>query len=235
MTMAGLLVALEGIDGSGKGTQARLLHERLHRSGISSTIVAFPRYDETLFGRAIARYLNGEFGPLDRIPAEFAALLFAGDRFESRPLIERCRRQYACVIFDRYVPSNVAHQGARVPAERWDEFRCWLERIEYDVYELPRPDAVIWLDVSPAIAQQLVGRKGTRRYTELKADLHEADREYLSAVRRIYGYLAQQPGWHRVPVEGDSDGTLRSVDAVHRDVWRIVEQLLLDRTHCTTR
>ncbi len=224
--MAGLLVALEGIDGSGKGTQARLLHQRLQQSGVSSTIIAFPRYQETLFGRAIARYLNGEFGPLERIPPEFAALLFAGDRFESRELIERCRRRYDCVIFDRYVPSNVAHQGARVPCERRAEFCSWLEQIEYDVYELPRPELVIWLDVPPEVAQQLVARKGARRYTALKADLHEADVEYLAAVRTMYGRLAADRHWRRVPLEREPGGALRSIEEVHEDVWHAVTELL---------
>jgi dTMP kinase len=215
--MSAFLVAVEGIDGAGKGTQSRLLKERLLQEGTLTALLAFPRYEETLFGQTIARYLNGGFGPLEEVPPEFAALLFAGDRFESLEEIERYRREAAVVIFDRYVPSNLAHQGARLPKERWPEFRRWLERIEYQVFGIPRPDVVVWLDLPPELAPLMIARKASRRYTSLRADLHEANHDYLCRVAELYRELyATEQNWLRVAVT--VDGQLREVSDIHQEI-----------------
>ena len=79
-----MLIDLEGIDGSGKGTQARRLCDRFAQSGVSATLVSFPRYEATLFGRAVGDFLNGRFGSLDQVHPFLVSLLFAGDRYESK-------------------------------------------------------------------------------------------------------------------------------------------------------
>ena len=109
----GMLVVLEGIDGSGKGTQARLLVDALARRGFTARLFSFPCYDETFFGREVGRYLNGAFGDLHSVPPEFAALLYAGDRLEKRDELLVALRDADVVVCDRYVPSNFAHQAAR--------------------------------------------------------------------------------------------------------------------------
>ncbi len=219
--MPGRLVVIEGIDGSGKGTHSRLLVEWLRTRSRTATLIAFPRYGETVFGATIARYLNGEFGSLDAVPPEFSALLFACERFESRGLLLDSLASSDFVVCDRYVPSNLAHQGARVPPDRRSGFCRWLERVEYEVFGVPRPDAVVWLDIDVEIAQQLVRRKGARRYTALAADLHEADRRYLEQVRLVYASLAkQQPGWIRIPVA--TDQRLRTIDEVQAEIRQAV-------------
>src|SRR5579872_3745025 len=109
-----MLIDIEGIDGSGKGTQARLLTDRLLASGVSATLVSFPRYDATLFGKAVGEFLNGEFGSLDTVHPFLVSLLFAGDRFESKAYLLEAMRTSQIVVLDRYVPSNVAHQAAKL-------------------------------------------------------------------------------------------------------------------------
>ena len=190
--MSALLVAIEGIDGSGKGTQAKLVSEGLSGEGLSCGLIGFPRYDQTAFGRTIAGYLNGEFGDLQTAGAYFAALLYAGDRFESLPLIEQLHNSRDVVIFDRYVPSNLAHQAAKLTPPEREGFITWVESIEYGVYKLPRPDLVIWLDMPVDTAQQLIAQKPYRRYTQRRADLHEADGDYLTRTREVYRVLARQ-------------------------------------------
>src|SRR5262249_54560321 len=107
-----MLIDIEGIDGSGKGTQAGRLWERLIASGVSATLVSFPRYDATLFGKAVGEFLNGEFGALDKVHPLIVSLLFAGDRFESKAYLLDKMRSSDVVVLDRYVPSNVAHQAS---------------------------------------------------------------------------------------------------------------------------
>src|SRR3712207_3314277 len=108
-----MLIAIEGIDGSGKGTQARLLRERCRAAGLSAALISFPRYAETRFGRAVGKFLNGRFGTLDQVSPFLAALLYAGDRFESRTLLRESLFANDVVVLNRYVASNVAHQGSK--------------------------------------------------------------------------------------------------------------------------
>jgi dTMP kinase len=219
--VSALLVAIEGIDGSGKGTQAIRLRDVLSNEGLSCGLIAFPRYDATTFGRTIAQYLNGEFGDLATVGPHFAALLYAGDRFESLPLIRSEIQSREILVFDRYVPSNIAHQAAKLPAAEREPFIAWVESIEYGVYQLPRPDRVIYLDVPVETAQQLISRKPRRQYTARAADLHEADAEYLRQTAEVYRHVAaRDPAW-RV-VNCCDAGNLRTPEALSREICDIV-------------
>jgi dTMP kinase len=219
--VSALVVALEGIDGSGKGTQASRLREGLAGTGRSCGLISFPRYSETTFGQTIARYLNGAFGDLETAGPHFAALLYAGDRFESLAVIERERSTRDVLIFDRYVPSNLAHQAAKLPQSEWESFIAWIESIEYGVYHLPRPQLVIYLDMPVPIAQQLISKKPSRAYTAKGADLHEADGAYLARTAEVYKHLAgREPSWHVIPCA--RDGRLRTEEEVAREVMECV-------------
>ncbi len=222
--MSALLVAIEGIDGAGKGTQAARLCDALEDAGRSCGLIRFPRYDETVFGRTIARYLNGEFGDLAAADPHLAALLYAGDRFESLPLLAAERAARDVVVFDRYVPSNLAHQAAKLPPAERPAFLAWLESVEYGVYRLPRPDLVVWLDIPVRTAQALIARKPSRRYTDKRADLHEADPAYLEQTAEVYRQLAAgDPHWRVVPC--CPRGELRSPESVHQEIVEIVDRL----------
>ena len=219
--MSASLVALEGIDGSGKGTQAELLRSALEAMGLSCGLVTFPRYSKTTFGQTIARYLNGEFGNIDSVGPHYAALLYAGDRFESLSLIEQERQSRQVLVFDRYVPSNLAHQAAKLPHNEQQVFIDWIESIEYGVYHLPRPDLVIWLNMPVKMAQKLIASKPSRSYTKHVADLHESDSRYLTETAKAYHQLASRGNvWHKV--ECCAGGKLRKVHEIHQDIRQIL-------------
>lgn len=197
--MPGKLVVLEGIDGSGKGTQAALLRESLEQRGVRVALLSFPRYQQTAFGRQIGRFLNGEFGSLDQVDPLLASLLFAGDRYESRELICKSLAENDVVLCDRYVASNIAHQAAKRSGEERRELIEWIERLEFGIYQLPPPQLTIWLDVPVAQAQVLIAQKARRTYTDKAADLQEADGQYLKQVYEVYRELSRQnAGWRRV-------------------------------------
>src|SRR3974390_3368535 len=149
MPPRGKLIALEGIDGSGKRTQLDLLAGELDARGIATFRISFPRY-ESFFGKLVGRYLNGEFGVLDAVDPHLSALLYAGDRLEAKPEIEAALSSGRIVLADRYVGSNMAHQSARVVPERREEFLSWLKRLEYELYALPPENLVIYLRVPVA-------------------------------------------------------------------------------------
>lgn len=220
-----MLIAIEGIDGSGKGTQAARLADSLTRSGKRVSLLSFPRYDATFFGRAVGQFLNGRFGSLAEANPFLVSLLFAGDRFESRKLLRQEIEDNDIVVLDRYVASNVAHQGAKLPAGQRPELIEFVERLEFGVYELPRPDVTLLLDLPAETAQTLIGRKQARSYTEESHDLQEADREYLENVRQMYLTLAAgSPNWRIVnSLEGDR---LRTIDEIAEELLSVVADRL---------
>src|ERR1700676_3260322 len=133
MPPRGKLIALEGIDGTGKHTQMDLLARTLEARGLSVLRIAFPRYEST-FGRLAGRYLNGDFGPLGAVDPHLSALVYAGDRFEAKGEIESALAAGRIVLADRYIASNLAHQGEHVLPEKRDEFFAWLRHVEYRIY-----------------------------------------------------------------------------------------------------
>ena len=161
-TSRGRLIAIEGIDGSGKGTQAARLREALAARGLKAALISFPRYQETFFGGRIGDFLNGRFGSLEEVHPFLAATLFAGDRLESRRMLLDALAANDVVVLDRYVASNIAHQaGKRDGAER-QELTEWILKVEFEVNQLPKPDLAIVLDLPATRAQELIAKKIAR-------------------------------------------------------------------------
>lgn len=216
-----MLIAIEGIDGSGKGTQAKRLLERLLAAKISATLISFPRYSQTHFGRTIGRFLNGEFGALDVVDPHLAATLYASDRFESKSFLLEQLQQFEIVICDRYVASNTAHQGAKRTGADRQALQDWIARTEYEVFGLPRADLTILLDVSAELSQTLIALKAQRDYTTKKADIQEADVGYMRAVREVYHDIARhEPRWQLVSVEADQN--VRPIESISDEIWQLV-------------
>ncbi|HXN23632.1 MAG TPA: thymidylate kinase [Candidatus Dormibacteraeota bacterium] len=225
MTQRGKLIVIEGIDGSGKRTQLELLSKALAGRGLSYVSCSFPCY-ESSFGRLVARFLNGQFGPLDSVDPHFSALLYAGDRFEYKPELEAALAAGKTILSDRYIGSNLAHQTARMPAEKRPEFLAWLQRLEYGLYALPAEDLVIYLRLPAARAHQLVGRKATRKYTALRRDLLEADVLHLEQAAAIYDQLALQPNWVTIECV-DTVGAMRLPQEIAPVIWAAAQPLLV--------
>ncbi len=222
MPPRGKLIALEGIDGSGKRTQLDLLAGALAAQGLSILRISFPRY-ESFFGKLVGQFLNGEFGSASQVDPHFSALLYAGDRLESKPELELALAAGKIVLADRYIGSNLAHQSARVPAEKRQEFLGWLKQLEYHVYGLPAEDLVIYLRVPATEAHRLVGLKAARSYTNRRHDLLEADVSHLEQTAQMYELLSLQPNWTRLDCMSATTGALLSPEEIHRAVLQAVE------------
>jgi len=220
--MQGKFIAIEGIDGSGKRTQLDLLARALELRGVDCAQFSFPRY-ESSFGRLVAQYLNGDFGPLAAVDAHLSALLYAGDRFESKAELESALNAGKTVLADRYIASNLAHQTARVGPQRRAEFLAWLRKLEYGLYGLPAEDLVIYLRLPVSEAQRLVGMKEAREYTSLQRDLQEADQKHLEQAALVYESLAMEANWVTVNCASSSGG-LMTVEKIHEAVMRAVDE-----------
>jgi dTMP kinase len=222
MSARGKLIALEGIDGSGKRTQLDALTLALARRGAAFSEISFPHYGG-FFGKLVAQYLNGHFGPLAAVDPHFSALLYAGDRLESKPFIERALASGKTVVADRYIASNLAHQGARVPRQGREAFLAWLTQLEYGVYALPTEDLIIYLRVPVAQAQALIAQRAARDYTNLRQDLQEADLAHLRAAAEVYDELARQPHWLKIDCFDEGVGALRPPAEIHEEILAAVE------------
>jgi len=220
-----MLIAIEGIDGTGKRTQCDLLRWRLVRTGLRAEILSFPRYGQTSVSALIADYLNGRFGNLDSVDPHFIAVLYAVDRFETRDELRGLSKTVDVVLLDRYVGSNLAYQGARVNPQEYQSFMAWITKLEYEVFALPRPDLTLYLDLPVEAAADLISRKGLRTYTAHVSDLYEENRHYLDACRSAYRELARMSldsPWFLIPC-AEAYGQLRPPSEINETIWKIVE------------
>ena len=228
MSFPGKLVAIEGIDGSGKRTQVELLAKALAARGHSVHSTAFPQYD-SWFGKMVGRFLNGELGPLEGVDPHFTALLYAGDRFEAKPRLEAALRAGKIVLADRYIGSNLAHQAARAPAAKRREFQAWIEHLEYGIYGLPRESLILYLRVPPVHAQVLVKQKAERSYTAASQDLQEASLRHLEDAAEMYDALSQRAPWATIQSFDTARNAMRPPEEIAAEVLAAVERVVGER------
>jgi len=206
--MKGKIFAIEGADCSGKHTQSKMLLERLQKEGKEAVLISFPRY-ETFTGSLVTKYLKGEFGSLEKVKPEFAALLYSLDRYDAVGQIEQWLSEGKVIICDRYIASNVAHQAAKFKGEQQEKFIEWVEGIES---RLPQPSLTIYLDLPVSVSATLM--KGRTR----AKDIHELNQEYLEATRRVYLLLCRGENWAKIDCAG-AKGGIRPKEEIHKMVW----------------
>jgi dTMP kinase len=179
----GIFIVLEGVDGSGKGTQFRLLTERLKAVGYDVEVFDFPRYEQPS-SHFVRNYLNGEYGDAAGISPYTASLFFALDRYEAAPQIKKAIQQGKIVLSNRYVGSNMAHQGGKFTNSGEQRgFFIWEDGLEFQMLGIPRPTLNIFLRVPAEISHELIVKKAKRSYTDNSHDQHEADIEHLKHCR----------------------------------------------------
>lgn len=200
----GKLIVIEGLDGSGKGTQSALLAEYLRECGRRVRELSFPRYESD--SSALVRlYLGGGLGASpDDTNAYAASMFYAADRYVSyRTDWKRDADNPATVVIaNRYTTANAYHQLAKLPREEWDGFLAWLWDFEFKRLALPAPDCVLALSMPPAVSCRLI--EGRCAETGVKKDIHEADAAYLSRCYEAFRYASDKLGWIYLEC---SDGT----------------------------
>lgn len=220
MKQRGKLIVIEGTDGSGKGTQSRILVKRLTDMGKKAVLISYPRY-ESFTGAIVGDYLNGKFGSLEQVHPKLASLAFALDRFANASVVENYLAAGVTVICDRYVESNIIYQCAKLPSEQRAEFRDWLRAIEYSILGLQEPDTIVFLDVPPNVSSKLVLQKDARTYTDKKEDIHEANHAFMASVYEVFKSMLDQPNWERVDCI-NSSGDLHTVPSISDNLMEIL-------------
>lgn len=224
----GKLIVIEGTDGSGKQTQARLLMERLQKEGHAVIASSFPQYGKKSAG-LVEEYLNGKYGKSDEVNPYVASLFYALDRFDASVTIRQFLQTEHIVVLDRYVDSNAGHQGGKIADEKKrEQFLAWLYEIEYAVLEIPKPDIVVILHVPAEIGQQLVDKKQARLYLEKGTrDSHEADIQHLQHAEASYLLLAKRFPDDHVVIECVENGQLLPPEVIHQTLWTTLQEKVL--------
>lgn len=215
----GKLIAIEGLDGSGKTTQIEILAERLKADGIDAKTISFPNY-ESDSSALVKMYLAGQFGekPGD-VSAYAASVFYAVDRYASfRTGWEEYYKNGGVVVSARYTTSNAIHQTSKLPENEWDSYLDWLFETEFGKLSLPEPDLVIFLDMPPEVSQKMM----TGRYCgdESKKDIHERDIKYLENCRKAARYISEKCGWLVIPCS--ENGEPRTREDISNDVYKAV-------------
>ena len=234
MRARGKLIAVEGIDGSGKRTQVEFLAKVLRDRGHSVYATGFPQYD-SWFGKMAGQFLNGELGPLESVDPHFSALLYAGDRFEAKAMLEDALSNGQIVLADRYIASNLADQTARVAAEKRAAFVEWIEHLEYDIYGLPREDLVLYLRVPAVEAQKLVALKSARSYTSSQKDLQEASLRHLEDAAAMYDALSKRANWSTIECFDSKRKQMRPAEKIALEVFATMGLALLGTLPLTVK
>ena len=185
-------IAIEGIDGTGKATQFKLLTKYL-RDELGKTVLEldFPRYGQ-VSARYVGRYLDGEYGR--DVAPDLAAMLYAFDRWQAKPEIDAfaAANPDGLIVSNRYVASNLAHQGGKITdqAARQQFYQEQMD-LEFNQFGIPRPTLSFVLLLPEKAAQENVDKKAARNYTDKKRDLHEEDRDHLHNAADAYRELVK--------------------------------------------
>lgn len=233
MSLKGKIIVIEGTDGSGKQTQAKHLKERLERDGYTVYSTSFPNYPSDS-SAAVRMYLNGQIKKeAKEVSAKAASAFYAVDRYitykrEIEPIHSQAE---SVIVFDRWVESNIIHQGAKLIADIVDEkervemlteFITWLHRLEYFDFEVPRPDVTIYLNVPISYTINLRKNRANKITGGEKQDIHEADEKHLIDASMSGLLAAKTLNWE--VIECVKDGEMRTIEDIAEEVWQRVNK-----------
>ena len=199
----GKFIAIDGLDGSGKGTQSEKLVEYLKNTGKKVRVLSFPMY-ENESSTFVKMYLDGRLGdkPSDT-NAYTASMFFASDRYISYKTdwINDINDPETIVVANRYTTANAVHQLSKLPENEWEGFLSWLWDFEFGKLGLPEPDKVIYLELPPRLSLSLV--KSRSESTGQKMDIHEKDTEYMAKCYDAALYSCKKLGWEQIKCYDD--------------------------------
>lgn len=203
-----IIISIEGTDGSGKQTQCEKIRNRLVNNNFTAVIMSFPAYDNES-STFVKNYLNGDYGSItdNKMNEYSASMIFAMDRMISylthwNAMLKR----YDFVIMDRYVESNLIHQGARIK-EIQDLIRYidWETDFEYNKLNLPRPDITLFLNMTPEASDLLRKNRKNKITGETSQDIHESDKAYQLRSYRTAQVISDMLKWNKIDCTNTSN------------------------------
>ena len=209
-----MLIDIEGTDGCGKKTQTELLYKYLVGKGKKCLLISFPNYDSPS-SALVKMFLGGEFGSSANVIDSYqASAFYAVDRVATMAKINV--NDYDYVIFDRYTPSNMIHQSARVQDQNnLDGLLNWIDDFEFNKMRLPRPDKILFLDVPVEVSLALANARKDLKNGQAH-DILEEDKNHMKLAYENAKYVAKKFGWQNIDCV--EKGNLKSIEQIHKEI-----------------
>lgn len=224
MKLPGVLIVIEGSDGSGKGTQFNLLSERLKAAGYDVEVFDFPQYDSQS-SYFVKQYLSGAYGPASEISPYTASLFYALDRYQASKAISQALAAGKIVLCNRYVGANMAHQGGKFTNQAEQRgFFVWADNLEFELLKIPRPDINLFLRVPADVSRKLIAERSKKTGKQL--DEHEKDKNHLKQALRTYDTLCQLFPKDFVAIECTKNQELMSIPQISNLIWEKIKPIL---------
>lgn len=230
MKKKGKLIVIDGTDGSGKATQVALLVKRLKKDGRIVKVMDFPEYYKNFFGAFIGHCLSEQYYNFLNVHPKIASVLYAADRFESSKELKEWLKKGYIVVANRYVSANQIHQGGKIKsAKKRNDFIKWLDKMEYEVFGIPRPDFTIYLSLPINIVLKLIKERDSskmhRAYLKKKKDVHEADVNHLTNSRKSALWLSETiPNFIKINCAPQKE--ILSREQIHEMIYEKVKKIL---------
>lgn len=221
----GKLFAIDGTDGSGKQTQFNKLCERLTKENIDYRTISFPNY-ESESSSLVKMYLSGKFGEnANDVSAYIASTFYAADRyatFKTEGLFDYYNNG-GIILADRYTTANMVHQAGKIldPEER-KKFLDWLWDFEFNLYKLPIPTKVFFLNMPTDYAVKLIKDRENKFTHQAQKDIHERDKNHLLNSYNAACSLVDTYDWCEVKCV--QNGEIRTVDDIHEEIYKEIKK-----------
>ncbi len=225
MAKGKLIVIESGSDASGKATQTEKLYNRLLEEGYKVRTVSFPSYDKE-HSSLVKMYLNGDFGKkAEDVDCYVASTFFTVDRYASyKTLWGSFYEEGGIILCDRYTTSNMVHQAAKLTEGEKDKFLEWLWDFEFNLYKLPKPDLVLFLNVTPKVTASLMQNRPSKIDGGSQKDIHERDEEYLRKSYENALYVANKYNWTKINCVLNEK--MRTIDSIHEELLIKAKEIL---------
>lgn len=220
-----MLICIEGNDSSGKQTQSRRIYEYFQQQNIPSKLIAFPDY-ESDSSALVKMYLSGAFGMMpEDVNAKAASIFYACDRFASYKMNwEKDYKEGKVIVADRYTTSNAIHQASKIDDEAEREaFLKWLFELEYQIFGIPTPDIIIFLNMPHEISKNLMKDRANKISGEEKKDIHESNASYLEKTNKNAIEISKKLNWVEITCVNEQ-GQLKSVEDIHREIVSVLNE-----------
>jgi dTMP kinase len=221
----GLFIVIDGTDGSGKTTQLELLKTRLEKSGHSVAVADFPQYNQKSAG-LVEEYLSGKYGSADEVGPYIGSIFYAVDRYDASFQIRNWLKEGKIVLSNRYVTANMGHQGGKIanPLERKAYFE-WLHKLEFELFNIPKPNLNIILHVPAEVAQELAQTRAREDWGGKTKDIHEDNLDHLKKAEETYLEIAKNYDSFSL-ISCSENQQIKPRETIHEYIWEEINGLL---------
>lgn len=220
----GKLFVIDGTDGSGKQTQSLMLKKRFDEEKINYMQISFPNYNSPS-SSLVKMYLSGDFGEHpDDVSPYIASTFYAADRYATyKTKLEKFYETGGIILADRYTTSNMIHQAGKIKnKEERKKFIEWLFDLEFNLYKIPKPDKVFFLNMPPKDSINLIKNRNNKFTKTAQKDIHERDEHYMLESYNAACDLAKEYNWNEINCI--KEGKIRALEDIHEEIYKAIKK-----------